>query len=187
MPEQLLQLDLHFFYLINQKWSNPFFDLIMPMLRNAKVWIPLYVFIFSFSLIRYRKQGAILLILLALTFAVADFVSASIIKKEVQRLRPCNEPGLHGTIISRVPCGSGFSFPSSHASNHFAIAIFISLAFHKKWRWIWLVSLLWAASICYAQIYVGVHYPVDIIAGAAFGTLIGLLFGSIFKRLMPEF
>lgn len=187
MPEQLLQLDRYLFYLINQQWGNPLFDILMPFLRNAKMWIPLYVFIVAFSLIMYKKQGVILLLLLAITFGVADFVSASIIKKQVQRVRPCNDPELAATIISRVPCGSGLSFPSSHASNHFAIAVFLSLAFHKKWRWIWFVSLFWAASICYAQIYVGVHYPVDVTVGAIFGSFVGLSFGLIFKRLTPNF
>lgn len=187
MSEQLLQLDRHLFYLINHAWGNPFFDFLMPLLRNPKFWIPLYVFIFAFSLIRYKKQGIVLLLLLGVTFGVADFVSASIIKKEVQRIRPCNDPELSSTIVSRVPCGSGFSFPSSHASNHFAIALFLSVAFYKKWRWIWLVAVLWAVSICYAQVYVGVHYPIDVTAGALFGALVGLLFGLLFKRFTPNF
>lgn len=187
MPDQLIQLDRYLFYLINHEWGNPLFDFLMPLLRNPKFWIPLYVFIVAFSLIRFKKQGLVLLLLLGVTFGVADFVSASIIKKEVQRIRPCNDQKLASTIVSRVPCGSGFSFPSSHASNHFAIALFLSVAFHKKWQWIWIAAIFWAFSICFAQVYVGVHYPVDVMAGAFFGALVGLLFGLLFKRLTPNF
>ena len=125
-----------------------------------------------------------MILLLAATFGVADFGSASIVKPMVKRVRPCNDPQLAQTIISRVPCGTGYSFPSSHASNHFAISVFLIGAFHKRWRWIWFWALLWATLVCFAQIYVGVHYPIDILTGALFGTLVGYLFGWVlFKKI----
>src|ERR1700761_7829335 len=129
MPDYLLQLDRHLFHFINYDLGNAFFDLVMPFMRNRLVWIPLYVFIFIFCLWRYKKQGGIIIILLALTFGLADFGSATIIKSFYQRVRPCNDPAMAATIVSRVDCGTGYSFPSSHASDHFAITVFLILVF----------------------------------------------------------
>jgi membrane-associated phospholipid phosphatase len=187
MPEYLLQFDRHIFHLINHDLSNAFFDVIMPVLRNRLVWIPLYIFIFVFCLWRYKRQGLTIIILLALTFGVADFGSATIIKSAYKRTRPCNDIALKTTIISRVPCGTGYSFPSTHASDHFAIAVFLSMAFYKHYKWILPTLLMWAAAISFAQVYVGVHYPIDVTTGAIYGTLVGLLFGWVLKKLQPKF
>ncbi|SDP92732.1 undecaprenyl-diphosphatase [Mucilaginibacter sp. OK268] len=187
MPEHLLQLDRHLFYFINHDLSNPFFDWIMPLLRNPKFWIPLYLFIIGFCIYRYKKTGAIIIVLLAITAGFADFTSASIIKYNVKRLRPCRDPIVSQTDISRVPCGTGYSFPSTHATDHFAMAIFLSLVFFRKWRWIWLWAILWAGIISFAQVYVGVHFPIDITCGAIYGALVGGLFALLFKKLQPAF
>ena len=156
-------------------------------MRYPQFWIPVYVFIFIFTLVRYKKRGVVIILLLLATFAVADFGSASIIKPLVKRVRPCNDAQLAGTVISRVPCGSGYSFPSSHASNHFAISVFLICAFAKSWRWIWLWALLWASVVSFAQIYVGLHYPVDVFSGAVYGIITGYLFGLLLKKLQPLF
>lgn len=187
MLNQLLQFDRHLFYLINHGLTNPIFNWLMPILREPKVWIPLYVFIFCFCIYRYKKTGVYIIVLLALTFGVADSGSAGIGKHLVKRVRPCNDPALARTIIMRIPCGSGYSFPSAHASNHFAIALFLSLVFYRRWKWIWIFALLWAAAISFAQVYVGVHYPFDVTVGAIYGTLVGSLFALLFKKLQPDF
>ncbi len=184
MPDYLLQLDRQIFYFINRDLGNAFFDILMLLLRNKLVWIPLYVFIFVFCLWRYKKQGLIIIVLLALTAGLADFGSATIIKSTFKRVRPCNDPAMAATIVSRVPCGTGFSFPSSHASDHFAIAMFLGMVFLRRYRWVLPVGLVWAASISFAQVYVGVHYPVDVITGAIFGVLVGILFYWIFRKIM---
>lgn len=187
MPDFLLNLDRKLFYLINHSLSNRFFDWIMPYMRYPQFWIPVYVFIFIFCLWRYKKEGVLIILLLLATVGVSDFGSASIAKPAFKRLRPCNDPAMAQTIISRIPCGTGYSFPSSHASNHFAIAVFLISVFHKRWRGIWFWALLWASIVCFAQIYVGVHYPIDILTGALFGTLVGYLFGSVlFKKLQHK-
>ena len=182
MPDYLLQLDRHLFHFINHDLGNGFFDAVMPVLRNRLVWIPLYVFIFIFCLWRYKKQGAVIIVMLALTFGVADFGSATIVKSFYKRLRPCNDPAMAATIVHRVDCGTGYSFPSTHASDHFAIAVFLSIVFYKKYKWVLPAGILWAAAISFAQIYVGVHYPIDVTAGAVYGILIGVLFGWMFWR-----
>jgi membrane-associated phospholipid phosphatase len=187
MPDFLLQLDRHLFYFINHHLSNAFFDWIMPLMRNPRFWIPLYIFIIAFSIWRYKKRGAILVLMLALAAGFADFTSASLIKKQVQRDRPCRDAVTSKTVISRVPCGTGYSFPSTHATDHFALAIFLCLAFGRKWKWVIPLAILWAALICFAQIYVGVHFPVDVTAGAIYGGLVGWLFFAGFKKWQPDF
>lgn len=186
MLDQLLQLDRHLFHIINHDLSNPFFDWLMPLMRNPKFWIPLYLFIIIFSIWRYKKQGVILIVMLVLAVGFADFTSASIIKKNVDRVRPCRDEVVSPTVISRVPCGTGYSFPSTHATDHFAIAVFLSCLFFKQWKWVLPATLFWAAIICFAQVYVGVHFPLDVTCGAIYGAIVGWLFAWGFRRLQPE-
>lgn len=187
MSEALVHFDRQLFYFINHDLGNAFFDGIMPYMRNPRFWIPLYVFIIGFCIWRYKKTGAKIVILLALTAGVADFTSASLIKPTVKRIRPCREVTLGDTDINRVACGTGYSFPSTHATDHFAMAAFLILLFYKKWRWIALWATLWAGIICFAQVYVGVHYPIDVLGGTIYGILIGSLFAFLFKKLQPNF
>lgn len=187
MPDFLTSFDQHWFHLINHDWSNPFFDWLMPLLRNPKTWIPLYIFIVGFSIYSYRKIAILIIVLLALSAGTADFVCVRVIKAYVKRVRPCNDKAFEPTVVNRVPCGTGLSFPSAHATDHFAIALFLCLVFKRNWRWIWFAAIIWAAAICYAQVYVGVHYPVDVLTGAAFGTAVGFLYGLIYNRLYLKY
>jgi len=179
MFEQIIQLDQNLFFAINHGLSNPVFDWLMPILRNRFFWTPLYLFIVIFLVRNYGKKGWLILVFLGLTFGLTDYFSSSIIKPTVERLRPCNDPVLKTEVRNLVACGTGFSFPSSHAANHFAIAVFLILVFYKKWKWILPTGLLWAASISFAQIYVGVHYPIDILSGALLGSIIGYVMSTI--------
>ena len=179
MLEQLIQFDQNLFFTINHGLSNSFFDWLMPALRNRFFWIPLYLFIIIFFIRNYGKQGWIMILFLGLTFGCTDFISSSLIKPTVQRLRPCNDPEIKSDVKNLIDCGSGFSFPSSHASNHFGLAVFLIMMFYPKWKLILPIGLLWAASISFAQVYVGVHYPVDILAGAMLGGMIGFSMGTI--------
>lgn len=182
MIADLLQLDRELFLSIHRDLGNSFFDVLMPILRNAKTWIPLYLLIIYFSIKTFGKQGFYIIIMIVLTFGIADFTSAQLIKKNVKRIRPCNEAALSDQIIRRVHCGRGYSFPSAHATNHFAIALFLIGAFYRRWQPVLPLSLIWAASISFAQVYVGVHYPIDVICGALLGTLIGLFTTFIYKK-----
>ncbi len=169
----LQQWDTRLFFWINHGWSSNFLDALLPVLRERLIWAPFYLFILVFSLLNYGKKGWILLGMLLLCFAVADFTSSSILKKQVQRLRPCNDPALAAQVQLRVPCGSGYSFTSSHAANHFAVALFLIGVFGHLNRWIRPILLLWAGSIALSQVYVGVHYPGDVLGGGLLGSLIG--------------
>lgn len=186
MLEEILKLDHQLFETINSGLSNVIFDWLMPILRNKYTWIPLYLAIIIYAIKTYKRNGIYLILALALTVGIADFGSASILKPYFNRLRPCNEPSFKEQVISRVPCGSGKSFPSTHASDHFAIAFFLIPFFHKKWKYFSAIAIFWALSICFAQVYVGVHFPVDVSVGALIGGLIGFGCATLFLRYIPN-
>lgn len=187
MFEQLIHFDQHLFYIINHDWANPFFDCVMPWLRTARNWIPLYILIIVFCIWKYKKQGIIIVLLIAASAGVADFSSAQIVKPLVHRLRPCHDPVVSKTDMERATCGSGYSFPSTHATDHFAMAIFMALIFCRKWRWVWVWAILWAGLISFAQVYVGVHYPIDVFCGALYGSFVGWLMSRLFYWLQERF
>lgn len=181
MPDFLLQFDRHLFHLINHDLANPFFDSVMPWLRGPKNWIPLYIIAIVFLIWKFKKTGAVIIVFLALAAGTADFTSDHLIKLAVARARPCQDPIVSKTDDLRVACGTGYSFPSIHAADHFAVAAFAILLFYRRWRWIWFWGILWAGLICFAQVYVGVHYPIDVFCGALYGWFIGWLLSRLFR------
>ena len=185
MIESLYNFDVELFLRIHRDLSNGFFDWLLPLMRNRYFWSPLYLFIIIFCFREYKKRGWYIIGGILLTFALGDLISSRLIKPFVGRLRPCNDLTLTDEIIHRVPCGSGYSFPSAHATNHFGIAIFLIMVFYPRWKPILPIALSWAFIISFSQIYVGVHYPIDTIGGAALGTVVGLITSKIYKKLQP--
>lgn len=181
--QNILQADHWLFNKINQDWTSPAADLIFPFLREAELWVPLYLFLLVFITMNFGKKGWRWVFLLIITAALSDQISSSGIKHLIFRLRPCHSPELADTIHILVGyCPVSSSFTSSHACNHFAAAWFIFLTLRHTSKWWWLV-FAWAFLISYAQVYVGVHYPVDVLGGALAGSLIGWLMARLFKRL----
>jgi membrane-associated phospholipid phosphatase len=185
--QQLIHLDKEFFKLINGQWTNPFFDWIMPWLRNSTVWIPLYLFMALLIIINFKKQAFWIIAFGIITITLTDGISSKIIKPYFDRLRPCNDTDMASMVrflLSYRP-GNG-SFTSSHAANHFGLAMFLYMALKKylgKWMFLFFV---WAFFIGYAQIYVGVHYPGDILGGAVLGCLLGFGTAYILNRFTVE-
>ncbi|MBP3942735.1 phosphatase PAP2 family protein [Sphingobacteriaceae bacterium WQ 2009] len=187
MLEHIINLDKDIFLAINQGLSNPVFDWLLPVLRNPYTWSPLYLFLIIFFIKTYGKTGIIIVAMTLGTFAIADFSSSTLIKKSVKRVRPCNDIEFKENVNIRVRCGSGFSFTSSHATNHFALALFWIVLFRRKWKHALWLGITWAALVSFSQIYVGVHYPFDIVGGALLGSLIGFSMGNLFKVIQPQF
>ncbi|MBC7757207.1 MAG: phosphatase PAP2 family protein [Phormidesmis sp. FL-bin-119] len=183
MLEQLNQLDQNLFFFVNHNLSNSFFDWLMPLLRNKYFWTPLYLFMAVFFVRNFGKKGWLILIFMGLTFGFTDYFSSSILKPAFERLRPCNDSIIKAEVNRLIPCGTGFSLPSSHAANHFALAIFLTTIFYDKWKFILPLATLWAFSISFAQVYVGVHYPFDVTAGAIIGGMIGYILSTILLHL----
>lgn len=157
-------------------------DAIIPWFRQAWFWLPVYLFFLYFMVSGYGKSGIIWCVFFLLIFAIGDSFSAQILKPIFQRVRPCNNEALLPYLYNLpVRCGVGFSFPSTHATNHSAFAVFIIFTLHRHFpKQVWL-ALVWALLVCFAQLYVAVHYPSDLLAGMVLGSFIGLGMGLIFN------
>jgi membrane-associated phospholipid phosphatase len=179
----MIHLDQELFYFINNTLHVGWLDRLAPYWRSPYFWLPLYIFFISYLLSNFnKKQAVIYLLALGLTVGMGDVISSRLIKNTVQRLRPCNDENIAPKVRLLVRCGVGYSFTSSHATNHFAAAIFIILTFVRQRKWLTYMLLAWATSIALGQVYVGVHYPLDIICGAVLGCGVGWLGAFIYRK-----
>ena len=180
LHEILVYIDYTTWYYLNTVWQNDFLDAVVPYFRNQWTWAPLYLFLLVFMLKNFRYRGLMWCVFFLATFALSDQLSAHLLKGIFMRIRPCNNPQLAGIVHNIVPCGSGYSFPSSHAANHFALGIFSAITLKHLGKWIAYASVFWAASVAYAQVYVGVHFPLDVVCGGMLGIAAGLLTARLF-------
>jgi membrane-associated phospholipid phosphatase len=175
-----VQWDIELFEFVNTSMSNVIFDILLPWVREPLFWMPLYIFIFAFVFFNFGRKAYWFVIFFILTVSTSDLISSKPIKKTIKRIRPCNTEYIH--VIERVECGSGYSFTSTHASNHFAMASFLVLTLGRYFRkinaWCW----LWASFVGLAQVYVGVHFPMDILGGALLGIVIGKIWALLFSK-----
>lgn len=167
---------------INQEWQHPYLDRLALILRESVAHAPLYLFLSLFMLFNFGRQGLWWFVTALALVSISDYLSSHVIKEYFDRPRPCRDAVMAYQIrfLARY-CGANGSFISSHASNHFALATFIYLTLRHMGRG-WLFVFPWAASVAYAQVYVGVHYPSDVIAGGAFGAALGAMAALYFKK-----
>ncbi len=181
----LENLDYSLFFLINDTLRNHYFTAIAPYWRNMFFWLPLYVFLITFIIQKYKAKSGIVLLGAIISIALSDTVSSKIIKPYFKRDRPCNQVTIQKKVHLLVPPSSGYSFPSSHAANHFALSFFLLVFEPFRKTWIKTSLIFWAASISLAQVYVGLHYPFDIFFGALLGGCIGWSISAIIINLFP--
>ena len=198
--DYLIHIDQQWLLAING-WHSEWADMLMWYISKSTTWLPLYALlvglivyrfgILSPSLCREGRRGSSLLRVLiilagfAVAVGVSDFVSSGIIKPWVCRLRPTHEPEIAGLIhLVNGYTGGLYGFVSSHAANTMACALLFALLYRNKYATVGL--MLWVALNCYSRMYLGVHYPADIIGGLAIGALMATLTYGMVRRLVER-
>jgi len=183
LPGHLKDWDIACFTKVNVDWTGAFGDFLMPLVRDQRAWYPFYFLLLIYVIVKFKWKSLPFIVLAVATVACADLVSSHLLKDLIGRIRPCHEDRLAGIMRLRVGyCPNSGSFTSSHAVNHFSLATFFYACLKPYFRQWALLFFLWAALICYAQVYVGVHYPGDVLGGAVLGAGIGLVFYGLFRK-----
>lgn len=184
MIERLKSWDTKLFLELNQ-YHTTWMDSVMYWVTDAYFWIPMYV-VMSFFIIRtYKMKGVWMLVATVLAVGLADYVASGMIKPYIGRLRPCHTVEIQKHVYVLRGCGGKYSFVSSHASTTFALASAIFIFTRDRMPYlIWLFP--WAGLVSYSRIYVGVHYPLDILAGALIGMLCSFLLFLIYQQVIQK-
>jgi undecaprenyl-diphosphatase len=187
MIETLKQWDTTLFLFLNG-FHNSFFDVIMFWMSKGWFWIPVYLLFFYFVVKYYKKQTIFILLAYALLVTLTDQVSAQVFKNAFHRFRPSHEPALEGLVhIVNGYRGGDYGFVSSHACNFFGIITFTIFLLKGKVKYLPLLLVIWAIFICYTRIYLGVHYPGDILCGAIVGSGIGIGVSILYAFLSAKY
>jgi len=184
--DRLNQWDTEFFLYINGK-HNALFDIIMYWASDKWFWVPFYALLLFFLIKIYKKASVYVLLAIGITITLCDRIASGLIKNTVLRLRPSHRPSLIPLIhLSKAGPGGSYGFVSSHSANAFGLLTFLFLLLPSKYKGLKIILLIWALLVSYSRIYNGVHYPFDVLGGAAVGVVsgccIGLLFQTVFKN-----
>lgn len=183
--DHLLELDRDVFLFLNSL-NTPWLDSVMPWITRTESWIPLYLVLLYLVIREFRKDSWAILVGIALTIVIADQVTSNLMKPFFERLRPSHDPTLEGLVhIVNGYRGGLYGFASGHAANTFGVTTFL-VSVLSRYRWMsWL--FLWAGLMTYSRIYLGVHYPGDILVGAIVGITGALLSLRLTRYLLERF
>lgn len=152
------------------------------------LWVPLYLLLFYLTYLKFKWRVFTVGIFIGLLFLIGDQTSVKLFKDVFERLRPCHNSEITNMVhIINGHCGGQYGFVSSHATNSFALTVFIGFLLKKHYRFMFPMMLFWAALVSYSRIYVGVHFPADILGGAVLGSAVGFLVYGLMKLLNNKF
>jgi undecaprenyl-diphosphatase len=178
--------DTSLFLLLNGKHSG-FFDVVMYWASDKLFWVPFYMWLFFMVYRNFNDRVLYILLFTAILITLSDQAASGLLKPLVQRLRPCHNPLIaHLVHLSSKGCGGQYGFVSSHAANAFALATYLGLLFYNIRRWLTWLMFGWAFLVGYSRIYVGVHYPGDVIVAAAIGILLGIIVHRLLNHFYPR-
>jgi undecaprenyl-diphosphatase len=174
------ELDTQAFLWLNSLHTDSL-DPILSWITAKNSWIPMYVLIIGVIVWRYKRKSIGMLLMIIFSVAISDQVCSSLLKPFIHRLRPCHEPIIQDLVHLVGNCGGQFGFCSSHAANSFTLAMCLFLLINNEFRFVKLF-FVWAIIVSYSRIYVGVHYPLDVLAGAGIGVLVSLFCFNIYQK-----
>ena len=182
MIDHLIEIDEQLFLILN-RMHDSWLDPVMWLFSKTEASIPLYAFLLFHIHRVYKEKTWGILLSVGLLILMTDQFTSGLMKPFFERLRPSHEPALEGMVhLVNGYSGGSYGFASSHAANTFGIAMFLSCILKKEKPWIsWL--FLWAAFVSYTRIYLGVHYPGDILVGALVGVLFGWVVFKLYSRI----
>ena len=162
-------------------------DKVMTLLTDMWIWLPLYLLLIYWTVKQYGKRCWWVFLAVGLVVLCSDQISSHLFKPLFHRLRPCFNEDFEGIIhLPKGLAGGKYGFVSSHATNTFAITTFLIPALSKYRPWPAILLLLWAFVSSYSRIYIGYHYPGDIIAGSILGIIVGLVFWKVFQNIQKK-
>ena len=192
MIEEILKLDSKLFLYLNNLWT-PDFDSFWSTLSKIEANILMYLFLiclfFYVQKIRPKFLNVFCLMFVIVLMITITDQGANLFKDSFQRLRPCYNESIKDSLrLVKENCGGKYGFFSAHASNSFSLAIFFGLLFKNRIRYIFLITIVFASLISYSRIYLGVHFPIDIIIGSTFGLCVGfIMYSFVYLKFLKFF